>query len=545
MNYIVVGSGPSGANAALTLLKRGKVVELWDVGREDAVPPHPERNFHELKGSLDDPQAYFLGKDFEALVPPGSEELLVYPPVRNYVVREDDSCWPFVGEGFKPVISFNRGGLGVGWGANALCYNDDDLRDFPVSFQDYEAAYREAFSRVPVTGPHEDDLSPFLRGVQVSQPSVKLSHQDMVLYGVYLRKASSIQARFGVILGQARMAVVTGSERFNACRYCARCLWGCPHGSIYDPAKSTFEACSRYPHFRYRPGRLVHRLESVRSRVRAVHYLNLLTQRVESEPCDAVFLAAGALQTGAIFLRTLQADERAASGKLDASRTRSVMDTHVVKIPYVQLRCIGQDELQDGFQFNRLILAHIVPERGPWPRYIHGEILSLTSLLYHPLIESLPLGSRFSKELFFKLKPALGAVSLFFPDLPEPGNGLALEPDSGSPTGDRIRICYMEAGAKREMMRPVVKDTVKALFHLGCLVQPGGIRYCPPGSGIHYAGTVPMGPPEDLLCTTPTGRSNAYENLYVADGASFPSLPSKSITMTLIAHAIRTAELAA
>jgi choline dehydrogenase-like flavoprotein len=39
----------------------------------------------------------------------------------------------------------------------------------------------------------------------------------------------------------------------------------------------------------------------------------------------------------------------------------------------------------------------------------------------------------------------------------------------------------------------------------------------------------------------PTGRSNLFANLYIADGAAFPSLPSKSITMSLAAHATRVA----
>jgi choline dehydrogenase-like flavoprotein len=37
------------------------------------------------------------------------------------------------------------------------------------------------------------------------------------------------------------------------------------------------------------------------------------------------------------------------------------------------------------------------------------------------------------------------------------------------------------------------------------------------------------------------GRSNLFPNLYIADGAAFPTLPSKSITMSLAAHATRVA----
>jgi len=37
------------------------------------------------------------------------------------------------------------------------------------------------------------------------------------------------------------------------------------------------------------------------------------------------------------------------------------------------------------------------------------------------------------------------------------------------------------------------------------------------------------------------GQSNLFANLYIADGAAFPALPSKSITISLAAHATRVA----
>jgi choline dehydrogenase-like flavoprotein len=64
----------------------------------------------------------------------------------------------------------------------------------------------------------------------------------------------------------------------------------------------------------------------------------------------------------------------------------------------------------------------------------------------------------------------------------------------------------------------------------------------PAGGGIHYAGTVPMG--DGPARCDATGRSNLLRNVYVADGAAFPSLPSKSITMSLAAHATRVARKA-
>jgi hypothetical protein len=47
-----------------------------------------------------------------------------------------------------------------------------------------------------------------------------------------------------------------------------------------------------------------------------------------------------------------------------------------------------------------------------------------------------------------------------------------------------------------------------------------------------------------LLSATPEGQSRDIPNLFLADGATFPFLPAKNITFTLMANAVRIAEAA-
>jgi choline dehydrogenase-like flavoprotein len=539
MKCVVVGSGPSGTNAALTLLRRGRDVEMWDAGREDAAFPHPETGFHGLKDVLPDPQEYFLGKRFEGLLAPGSGELLRYPPARRFLVGADDPCWPYVGDDFKPFLSFTRGGLGVGWGANAVSYDEDDLKGWPIGLGDLAPAYSEACRRMPIAAP-VDALSRFFPGIFPNQPPVRMNRHDKTLLSRYERRASHLARRHHIRLGRARIAAVTAPDQPSACRYCGRCLWGCPAGSLYNPARVTLAECETHQRFTYRPGRLVLSLEARDGRIRGIRYLALDRGEVATEPCDAVFLAAGALQSGGIFLRTLQRDPAYARGHVQIDRTRSVMDTTVVKIPYVQLSQVGLKPENDQFQYNRLIIAHRKPRDGGWPAHCHGEVLSLNTLVYHPLIESIPLGSRLAMKTFARLHAALGVVTYFSPDKAVSGNGVSIVPDAGSPTGDRLRIVYKETDDKQRLIGETVGDTRRALLSLGCLPWPPQIA--PAGSGIHYAGTVPMG--EGPLCSDSSGRANAYCNLFLCDGATFPSLPSKSITFNLVANAIRVATLA-
>jgi choline dehydrogenase-like flavoprotein len=537
MKCIVVGSGPSGTNAALTLLRRGKPVELWDVGREEAVFPRPDVDFHGLKGALDDPQEYFLGPRFEALLPPGGRDLLRYPPARKFLLDANDALWPFAGDAFRPFASLSRGGLGVGWGVNAVSYDDDDMQGWPVSFADLREAYAEACRRVPIAGT-DDRLSGCFPGVAVSQPPVRLNRHDTALLSGFERRAEAIERKHRITIGRARLAVVNSPDHPSACRYCGRCLWGCPHGSLYNPAETTLRECQSHAGFEYKPGRLVLDLSTREGLVTGIRYLDTASHQEGEEPCGAVFLAAGALQSGGIFLRTLQRDKGNAGGRPD--KTRSVMDTTVVKIPYIRLGSVGVLEDEAQFQFNRLIAAHRKRRAEGWPTHCHGEILSLNTLLYHALIESIPLGSRQAMRRFARLQPALGVVTWFFPDKPVAGNGISILPDAGSPTGDRLHIHYREHEDKEAYIRQTVRDTQRALWTMGCI--PWRPMRAPAGAGIHYAGTVPMG--EGPLCSDSFGRANAYRNLYLCDGAAFPSLPSKSITLNLIAHAIRVASLA-
>lgn len=528
---IVIGAGVSGAHAALTLLERGCAVEHWDVGRAERPLPAAGLTFNDLKEKLDDPVSYFLGDDLSGLIPPAVPELLRYPPSRAFLLEQGDRSTGLVADGFEPFGSFAKGGLANGWGANAVSYDADDIRDWPVLHAEMDAAYRSVYARVPVAGPQDDDLSPHLASVYPSQAPVALTGPDRRLLDVYRARRASL-ARAGVKLGLARLAVVTEPGRDDACDRCNRCLWGCPRGAIYNPVLTTLRDCERHAGYRYVSGRQVLSLRVRDGAAAAIRYRDVASGEVHEQPCGAVFLAAGALQTGAIFLRTLVAARHDV-----APETAGLLDTTVVKIPFLSLRSIGAATEPRAFQFNRLLIG-LTGCPPPWPQYLHGELLHLTSLVYHPLIERMPLDSRSSARLFFALRSALGVVTLFFPDRITAGNRQRL---LGTQDDAPVQLSYREPPEKEAFIEQSIARARAALWQLGCIPRPA-VR-SPSGGGIHYAGTVPMG--EGPARCDADGRSNLLRNVYVADGAAFPSLPSKSITMSLAAHATRVARKAA
>ena len=83
----------------------------------------------------------------------------------------------------------------------------------------------------------------------------------------------------------------------------------------------------------------------------------------------------------------------------------------------------------------------------------------------------------------------------------------------------------------------------KALRLLGCIVPPGMQHTRPMGASVHYAGMIPMAA-EGQFTTDARCRTRAWDNVWIADGATFPFLPSKNITFTLMANAARIAATA-
>jgi choline dehydrogenase-like flavoprotein len=66
-------------------------------------------------------------------------------------------------------------------------------------------------------------------------------------------------------------------------------------------------------------------------------------------------------------------------------------------------------------------------------------------------------------------------------------------------------------------------------------------RMRPMGASVHYAGTIPMLSDGGDFTSDHRGRVRPFENLIVTDGSTFPALPAKNLTFTLMANATRIA----
>jgi len=525
----VVGSGASGVHFAQTLLESGRDVVMIDVGHRRPQPVLPDRTLAQLKAELPDPVEYFLGRDFEGITYPGNAgEYYGIPPGRGFVF-DAPAEFHAASRGFHPLFSFARGGLAEAWTGGVYPFNEAELADFPFTFADIGPAYEEVARRIGVAG-EIDDLARFMPPHRHIMPPLRLDRHSSALLDRYRKVGTTLNGK-GCWIGRSRLATSSedrGDRR--GCRYLGRCLWGCPIDALYTPSLTLAE-CMQHPGFRYIPDVYVTHLEIDGRRVRAVLGRDASGSSVRVE-ADTVALAAGALNTSRIFLESLYR----ASGEI--VRLNGLMDNQQVLVPFVNLDMIGVPFDAESYQYHQLGLGLETTD----PRhYVHGQITTLKTTMVHPIIQNLPLDLRGATGVFRRLRSALGLVNVNFHDDRRDGNVVTIEP---RPDGScALLLDYSPAPDERVNIDAALRRIRKALRKLNCIAPASMMHVRPKGASVHYAGLLPMSGNGGSLTATPDGRSRDFENLLLVDGATFPFLPAKNITFTLMANAVRIARM--
>jgi choline dehydrogenase-like flavoprotein len=528
---LIVGSGATGVHFAATSLERGHDVIMLDVGHERPSPVLPDDDFDGLKEKLEDPAAYFLGPHGETVVYPAAHaKFYGFPPSKSYVFTSPDAHGADA-TGFEPVTSFAAGGLAEAWTGGVYSLNDAELADFPYSYADLEPHYREVARRIGISAAN-DDIARFSPFSPAYQPALDTDEHSTRL----LQRYAAVRDRLNAIkffLGRSRVAVLSrdlGDRK--ACDYLGRCLWGCPRESLYAPS-ATLRTLRQHPRFRYIPGVYVEHFTEQGGRLTGVVASPAAGGEHRTFTADQYVLAAGTLCSSRILLDSIYRSR----GQVIA--LPGLMDNRQMMIPFITLRMLGRPVSTHSYQFHQIALGI---EGARADEYVHGQITSLKAASIHPIVQSMPVDTRSALGIFRATHAALGVANVWLHDRRRQENVVTIRP---SGEGDRTRmiIRYSPAADDAARVTQALRTMRKALWKLGAIVPPGMTKVLPQGASIHYAGTIPMSKETKPWTASPDCRSHDWENLYFADGATFPFLPAKNLTYTLMANAVRVATL--
>jgi hypothetical protein len=486
-----------------------------------------------LKQQLDDPVRYLLGSNYESVTLGDSHsDFYSFPPSKRYVFLQHLKM-NFKNNGFEPMLSFARGGLAEAWTGGVYPFNDEELADYPFQYKDIEPYYEEVARRIGIGG-ENDDLARFIPVHKWLMQPLNLDAHSQQLLSAYERHKDVLAKKYKCYFGRSRVAVLNEdrSDR-QKCDYRGRCIWGCPRGAFYTPSLTLAE-CMQFPNFTYVPNmHITHFKCSSSARVKTVLANPIDGGSPEEFPVDKLVLATGPICTARIFLESIYRDTG------ESVQLHGLMDNRQILIPFVNLKMAGLPYEPDAYQFHQVAMG-LEADR---PRdYVHGQITCLTTALVHPIVQKIPLDLRTAIDFFRNTRSGLGILNLNFADTRRQGNMITLEKVGNDQTS--LVIEYTAQPQEKTEIRQAIKRAKKALTKLGCIVPPGKIRMRSKGESVHYSGTMPMSKVKDKFTTSEYCQSHYFENLFIVDGSTFPFLPAKNITFTLMANAVRVADAA-
>lgn len=512
-NYAIIGAGPAGMAAALTMRQRG--VRVFDVGHS----PSTIFDFESLTEARQAGEARsLLGSSWQML---GNllEPLLHHPKLRAEGLRyvADGERFNVLGESGCVQItgqtSYAAGGLANAWGAQLLRYTQKDLDacgDWPIKASELNHHYNFLEEHVGISGLH-DDLDRFLGADSIIQPPIPLVDVAEHLFRQYELKRDVCNSR-GLYLGHPRLAVLTQALRgrrphhFGETEFFTTDLPG-----VYSP-RWTLDELKSSQDIEYFGGQRLVDYEEFDD------YVAFTTEDCQGHlsqfKARHLLLACGTLNTASLLLR-----------KFGGSDMRlPFIDHPPTLLPVFVPRLFGAKTPSRSYPIQAV--AFYGSDQAP-------DMISLYytgGMLRSDLLMDMPLPIMHSLDLLRVMTSGMIVAQIWRPARASVSNGVAIDPNG------RLIITYPDRPTN-----PHLSGIAKALRPLGAYAVPSFASEAPAGWGFHYAGTLPMRDTPAPYETYPDGRLWNSRRVRIIDGSVLPSLPAKNLSLTIMANAARIA----
>lgn len=525
IEYIVVGSGLTGAMAAETLVNAGAQVAMLDVAyKNETGVEFPTANFLNIRKESDDQRRLFLGEHFEG-VPWGAIKTgAQLTPGRKFMVNGIDKWLSIAGNTFFPMESLAYGGLGNGWGAGCYIFSDAEFEKMGIAKSKFTQSYQTVGDRIGVSAGLDDALPYTVGGLNNILPAIKPERSIQDILARYERKKQKLNSR-GFYAGLPGVALLTkDKEERKAFSYNDMDFWHDNEQSVYRPWM-TVDKLKAKPNFQLHERLLVLRFEEVGELVKII-CKHVDTNEEKAFWCRKLVLCSGVLGTARIVLRSF-----------NQPQALPLICNPYVYVPMINWRHLGVETEPYKSGMGQAVLFY--DKKQDNSDVAMAAMFTYRSLLLYRLIKEAPLNFATGRAVMQYLAPTMVIAGLHHPEHGGKSKYVRLEADSNSPTGDRLFAEYtLNADEQKEVLATEAKF-FKTFIAMGCIpiqkVYPGH------GSSIHYAGVLPFSAKEELYTTAENGRLHQTKNVWVADGSSFKYVPAKGISFTLMANADRVA----
>jgi choline dehydrogenase-like flavoprotein len=514
-NYLIVGSGPAGIAAARKLAGSG--LRMIDAGLSvESEFPHNTLNDALNAGDA----TTLLGSNWESLSTISNPKM-VHPKLRSAAtshVANGESFDLYKDHGSAPLRSYGSyalGGMSNAWGGQLLRYTQKDLDEagrWPIQASQLEPYYSDLEKHIGISGMN-DDMFEFLGDSDNLLPPSPILPAAQRLLENYLSKRKALN-KSGLKIGRARLSVLTEAYRgYQKYEFGDKELYSTAPDSLYS-AKRTLKELITQKNIEYFPGLKLRTYKEfpdfVEIEAEIVGSDEIVTMRARH-----LLLACGTLHTSKLILE----NENLRNEKLP------FMDHPPTLIPFFLPTMFGKKLPSQSYPI-QLIASLEEKDRLDFISFYQPS-----SLLWTDMIYSIPLPLNSSLELLKNILPGMLVAQVWQSSNPSNENVMGITADGS------IRIDYPE-----NIPYQGLKTLLSNMRAIGAYSMRFLASLPEPGWGFHYAGTLPMRKNPMTLETHKDCRLWNSKRIRVIDGSVLPSLPSKNISLTIMANAARVAD---
>lgn len=485
-NTIIIGSGAA-AMGALLGLKRSKPLIL-DVGFD-----------YKGKTSL---QNKNINKDQRV------KNLKINSMNNKFATASNQELIKFKKTNFKGVVSYALGGLANLWGGGVYRFDNNDLKNFPINYNDLKKYYDFLSKKIFKIQGKSDCLKKFLKEENMFDNLKLQGLSNEIIQNYYCNKKKINNQNF--YLGKSRIALNKKEPR--KLKYASVFDNQSLVNEIFNP-KKIIKNIIKKKKLSYKKNILVKSFKQIGNNI-IIKTKNLKLNKIENFKCKRLILGSGTINTTQIVLSSVKA----------YNKNLNFLDNVTITIPIFAKNNIKNADIYK----NNLCLINLVNSTKNKKVNYFGSFFGV------PKISILERFIKIKKQIYSKnyllerISKNLGLLVIFFPSKK---NLISLDENN------RVNINMTNNKKyKNELLK-----ILKLIKILKLKTYKFFTNINNNGNGIHYAGTLPMKyKPKKFQCDK-WGKLHGYNNVYIVDGSNLTNLPAKNLTYTIMANAMRIA----
>jgi len=546
---IVVGSGVSGGWAAKELTEKGLRVLLLERGRDlehitgyETAMKAPWEFAHRGRAILDAEAEKLPHRVFNRDEQNG-----------QYWIDDRDAPYhekhPFIWR--RPDI---LGGKSIMWGRQSYRWGAQDFEanardgfgnDWPIRYADLAPWYSYVEKFAGISGRKEG--LPQLPDSDF-QPAMSMNCLEDYISQQLRQKMKRVMT-IGRTANLTQPTPEQSALGRASCQYRNHCARGCPYGSYFSSLSATLPAARQTKRLTVRTRSIVSELlyDKDKQRATGVRIIDALTRESIDFYARIIFLNASTVGTNAILLNSVSDRFPNGFGNDSGTLGKYVMDHHFQVGANGRAEGLGFD---DKYYYGRRANGIYIPryrnigaeKRGYLRGFGYQGGASRSG--WQRLVAEAGFGADLKEKATEPGPWTMGLIG-FGECLPYEGNTITLDPSRrdkwGLPTVV-FDVTFREN--ERQMRQDMANDAAEMLETAGLKNVTTYDNHSQPGGAIHEMGGVRMGRDPKTSMLNAKNQLWTAKNVFVTDGACFPSTACQNPSLTFMALTARAADTA-